>query len=402
MANRQEKGPLQAFKDYFKAPASVTGSPSEVRSETGSNTSASTSVLPPARPTSSTVVTADAALSIAGVYRAVAILGDAVSQLPIGVWRNGAEIDTPSLVKQPNADLSRTVFVEQTVNSLALTGNAYWRLFRQSATSPVANIEVLNPHLVYVEVDDKGRTWYRYGDKRFAKWQVRHLQLMRVPGSTIGLGPIQAAQGELAGAIDLRDYSTQWFRSGGVPNGVLSTPNELTSEMADAYRQRWNEQQANGRGVAVLGNGLAYQPVYLSPKDALFIESQDFNIQQVARLFGIPATYLIADANNSMTYSNQETVDQTFARYTLMGYMTEIEDALTAVLPRGQEAKFKVEGLLRADTKTRYESYKVAIEAGFLTVDEVRAKEGLLPLPASAKPAAPVVEGNTNDEGEPA
>lgn len=364
----------------------VVEGPSEVRSELPV---AGGSVLPPPRLDNSTVITADRALSLAAVYRAVSILGISVSQLPVYVLRGGDKIEIPALIKQPNANLSRRVFLEQTTNCLALTGNAYWLLRRQSATSPVVNMEVLNPNFMTIE-ENKGKTLYHYNGKVYQSWQIKHLQLMRVPGLNVGVGPIQAAQNELRGAIDLRNYAENWFREGGVPNGILNSDQYLTPEQADAYKTRWAETQAQ-RGVAVMGQGLSYQPVYLSPKDAMFIESQDFSIQQIARMFGIPPTYLIADANNSMTYVNQESVDIQFIRYTVMSYFSEIEDALTDVLPRGQQAKFNVEGLLRADTATRYSAYKTAIDAGFMTVNEVREKEDMPPLMA-----------NTQEEGNPA
>ena len=50
------------------------------------------------------------------------------------------------------------------------------------------------------------------------------------------------------------------------------------------------------------------------------------------------------------------------------------------MLPAGMQAKFNYEGLLRADTKTRYESYQIAINCGLLTRNEARALEGREPL----------------------
>jgi phage portal protein BeeE len=60
-----------------------------------------------------------------------------------------------------------------------------------------------------------------------------------------------------------------------------------------------------------------------------------------------------------------------------MSYLIEIEQGLTSLLPRGQEAHFNIEALLRSDTLTRYNAHKLGIEAGFLTIEEVRAIEGL-------------------------
>lgn len=362
-------------------------------------------------PTSPVAVSPDRAIGLVAVYRAVDIIGTSVSQLPVGVWRNGEELtasQVPNLIIKPNLSISRSAFFEQTAVSLAVSGNAYWLLKgRNTPKAAVQELEVLNPHEVYPTYEN-GKKVFNYNGKTYQDWQISQLWKTRLPGYDVGIGPIQAAQNELRGALDLRNYADNWFREGGVPSGVLKTDQVLTEATLALYKAAWDKhQQDSGRGVVVIGSGLNYSPTYLSPKDAQFIESQQFETTQIARMFGIPATYMLAGVEgNSMTYTNLEMVDTQFVRYTLMKYLKEIEEALTDLIPRGQEVRFKVEVLLRADTKTRYESAAIAIGAGILTVNEAREKEGLLPLtPAELKalkptpPAAPVVNQNGNAGG---
>lgn len=341
---------------------------------------------------SDSTVTGSQALSLVGVYRAVSILSTATKQLPINVYRGGTEIDSPALIKQPNVDTHRPAFIEQTVTSMALTGNAYWFINRQSPTDAVNNIEVWNPHLVSVEQDEKsGKVKaYHYGDKTYPAWKVKHLRLLRVPGSHLGLGPVQSAQNSLRGSLDLRDYATNWFRDGGAPNGVLKTDQVLSPDDMLKYQDAWDNNSRSGK-TRIIGSGLNYTPIYLSPRDAQFLESQQFTRSEIAALFGVPAIYMLADGGSSMTYTNSIQVDIAFVRYTLTQYLTEIEQALSELLPRGQDARFVVEGLQRADAKTRYEGYAVA---DWMTVNEKRAIEGLPPIEGGdelTKPQAPSV-----------
>jgi HK97 family phage portal protein len=344
----------------------------------------------PAIPTREAVgssVSSREALGLSTVYRAVSIRATAARQLSIDVYRGDDKIDTPSIVKRPDLDTSRAVFVERTVVSLNVAGNAYWRV-RRNPAGQVATLEVLNPHDVQVDVTPSGRvTGYQYGGYALKLDEVKQLARLRVPGSAYGLGPIQAAQAELRGAIDLRDYASNWIASGDVPSGVLKSDQQITSEQADELKTRWATTRGGKRGVAVLGNGFGYQPVFLSPSDAQFIESQQFTTTQIARLFGVPASLMLAASDgNSQTYQNVEQDWLGFVRFGLMEDLTEIEDALTDVLPRGQVAKFNVEGLLRSDTLTRYQAHKLGLEAGFLTIPEVRDIEHLPALPKSAIP----------------
>ena len=69
-----------------------------------------------------------------------------------------------------------------------------------------------------------------------------------------------------------------------------------------------------------------------------------------------------------------------FTRFTLMQYLRKIEEALTDLSPLGQTIRVDTDVLLRSDTKSRYHSHRVGLEAGFLTIDEVRSIENLPPL----------------------
>jgi HK97 family phage portal protein len=146
---------------------------------------------------------------------------------------------------------------------------------------------------------------------------------------------------------------------------------------ADEVTANWHNKQQN-RQVAVLGNGFDYQQIALSPRDALFTEVQDQQVQTIARLFGIPPRLLLTSVpGSSDTYSNLQDENQVFFRHTLMAYSDAITDALSNCLPRGTRAQFDFEHLFKADVAARYNYYKIAIEAGILTAEEVRTKEGL-------------------------
>jgi HK97 family phage portal protein len=231
-----------------------------------------------------------------------------------------------------------------------------------------------------IQTDDYGNAqFYTYrGTTRYELNQIQHLAGLRVPGNVYGLGPIQAAQAELLNARDTRDYASLWFTDSGIPNGVLKSDQMLSPDQAVAAKDAWNATAGAKNGVAVLGNGLNYQPMYLNPRDAMFIEAQAFNVQQIARLFGIPANMLMASVDgNSMTYTNMEQEQMAFVRYTLSQYIVEIESALSHLLTRGTMVKINVDSLLRSDTLTRYQAHKLAIESGWMTIDEVRAIEDL-------------------------
>lgn len=361
-----------------------TGWPMHTREDAGTPTG----VQPPAR-TGVAPVTPRAGLSISMVYRAVQILTTAAKQIPLVPQRNGAEVEPGLLMRKPELRRTLAGTISYLVCSQATAGAGVLRLYRLDNTDPtsaVQYVEALNPNGVIIRDDPAtGRRTYDVIDDlgrhyTLQDWQVAYMPLLEVPGTPYGLGPIQAAQVELGGAIDLRDYAGGWFHTAGVPSGVLTTDQQLTKDKADEYREQWDSVPA-GR-TRVIGAGLKYNSVLISPKDAQFLETQQFTVTQIARLFGVPASLMLAAVEgNAQTYANVEQDWIGYVRFTLMDYLGSIEEAFSAMLPNRVQARFKVDALLRSDTLSRYQAHEIALRAGWTDVPEVRAAEGLPPRP---------------------
>jgi HK97 family phage portal protein len=340
----------------------------------------SSSIVPPPRSATSGVTTGDA-LSMASVYRAISILSTAIKQVGVHVYRNDEKLEsTPLWITQPDDKITRAEFMARTVNSIALAGNCFW-LVSRNARGETVKLEVLNPFDMLIQSDDYGNLLgYTYrGTIEYSIADIQHLKALTVPGNLYGLGPIQSCQPELAAIKDTRDYASTWFDKSGVPSGILKSDQMLSPDAAKAAKDSWNALGAGG--LVVLGNGLTYMPTYMNPRDSQFLENQAFGVQQIARLFGIPANMMLASVDgNSMTYTNIEQEQIAFTRYTLSQYYVEIEAAMSSLLPRGTEARMNIDALLRSDTLSRYQAHQIALAAGFKTIDEVRHDEKLPPL----------------------
>lgn len=370
-----------------------------VRSETTTTTEGyAAQVVPPARDAATHVATT-AAPTIPAVHRALQIISTAAMQLPMDVERGGrtlAGTEVPAIVRRPSLSMSRSEFIEQLTLSLAGWGNAYV-LRHTGPEGEIVDLEPLAPSLVTTWRDDKRRVHHDYDGRTYNPDQIRHLRYLAMPGQLLGIGPIQAAQATMASARDMRDYAAQWFGTG-QPAGILSTDQPLTGDDALRYRNAWNHLDADGNPidqgtnparVRVLGKGLTYTPLVVSPSDSMWLEAQAFDALEIARIFGVPSTLMMVTPDGgSMTYSNVEQEWLGFVRFGLMAYLRRIEDAMTDLTPRGQTVRFNLEGLLRTDTASRYASYKTALDAGFLTIDEVRATEHLAPLTTTSEVTA--------------
>lgn len=357
----------------------------------------------PSRESSIRAVAPREAVGLSSVFRAVEIRAIAARQISFDQKRGSRILaERPRILDKPDPLCSRGKFVERTSVSLDLTGNAYWRL--GYAPGAVKGIDrpitatVLNPNEVLIDTDSAGNvTGYRHRGRELGLHDIKHLTRLSVFGTPYGLGPVQAAQVELRGALDVAQYGSEFIYNGDVPTGVLKSDQVLTPDRAAEAKKQWKDSRGGRYDVAVLGQGLDYKQTFLSPKDAQFIESQAWNVTTVARMFAVPRSIMLITEGDSQTYQNVEQDWLGFVRFGLAGLTEEIQDALSDLLPRGSEAVANTAALLKTDTKTRYETHNLALTGGWRTINEIRAIEGLDPITGGdeitkAAPPAPAAE----------
>ncbi|NQD40559.1 phage portal protein [Glutamicibacter halophytocola] len=344
-------------------------------------------IKPPVR--SSTVATPENATSLHSVYRAVEILLNAGAQLSIDSKRSGIIIpEQPAILRRPSLDDERDDFIEETLMSLILDGNMFW--LRRQVDGKTIAVEALNPFLVGVNRDPKtGRKYFQYQGKEYSTAQIIHRTRMKLPGQLRGRSVIQAAREDMEAALKTRQFAGGVFDDHRIIDGILTSEQALTGEDAKKARYAMDRRDietgeplddAYASTLRVLGKGMSFESLTLHPKDAQWLESQSFNVTVVARMFGVPASLMLATLEgNSQTYANVEQDWIGFVRFTLSGYLRKIESAFTELLPHGQAAKFNVEGLLRSDTLTRYKAHAMAIGKWALP-QEIRAIENMPPL----------------------
>ena len=334
-------------------------------------------------------------LSLSTVFRGVQVLQTAITGLPIHEMRGGVKLDTvSSLVLQPDVNRSRRDFLADMVASMVIDGNAFVRLVRFGGD--IVSCEVLPPALVVVSDDGSDpaapKLRYSYLGKDYTANDIVHCKFLNVPGRLRGLGPLSAAREEVEGAQMARDYKAKFYTDSSNIKGYLQTEEKVTPEIAKNAKEAW-KATGTAADVKVLGSKLKYVPLDMKPADLQFLETQKFDTTQIARLLGIPASIMLAAVDGSnLTYSNIEQSWIEFADYTLAAYTGEIEELFNRLLPRGRTAAFDWDSSRRADMSDRYAAYASALGAGWMDVNEIRAREALPP-----KIAAPQPEGVNNE-----
>ena len=130
----------------------------------------------------------------------------------------------------------------------------------------------------------------------------------------------------------------------------------------------------------MLSDGAKWHQLSIAPDEAQFIETRRFQLNEIARLYRVPP-HLIADVDRSTSWGTGiEEQSIGFVVYTLRPWIVRLERALSELIPGNGYVRFNVEGLLRGDTKSRYEAYAVARQWGWLSVNDIRDLEDLDPV----------------------
>lgn len=339
-------------------------------------------------------VTADSALQHPAVLGAVRMLAELTASLPLLVYERTAQgrrraDDHPVsrlLHVRPNPVSTPFAFKEAVVTNLLLHGNAYVLLQLPAALWP------LDSGRVSMQVAQDGTITYRVatakGNVGYSADQILHIPLLTMDGIT-GRSPVQLARESVGAALAAEEHAAAYFANAARPSGVLKTNGVLSPEAAKRLQESWQKAYSRGKaGTAVLEDGVTFEPISANAEDSQLLESRQFAMRTIAAALRIPPHLLDPTARG--TYANVETQSLEFLTFSLQPLLTRIEEALTLRLFTPAEQKryyceFLTDGLLRADTQTRYNAYAQAIQAGWMTVNEVRQRENLPPLPANSR-----------------
>ncbi len=354
--------------------------------------------------TSGKPVNEHTAMQMTAVYSCVRILAEAVAGLPLHLYKYTASGGKEKalfhplyflLHDEPNPEMSSFVFRETLMTHLLLWGNAYAQIIRNGKGEVIA-LYPLMPNRMRVDRDSKGELYYsytRYSDEAPAingmTVTLRPSDVLHIPGlgfdGLVGYSPIAMAKNAIGLAMATEEYGAKFFANGAAPGGVLEHPGTIKDPQK--VKESWNmayQGSSNAHRVAVLEEGMKYQPIGISPEQAQFLETRKFQINEIARIFRIPP-HMIGDLEKS-SFSNIEQQSLEFVKYTLDPWVIRWEQAISRSLLRTDEkkllfAKFNVDGLLRGDYTSRMNGYAIGIQNGFMCPNDARALEDMDLIP---------------------
>lgn len=347
-------------------------------------------------------ITGNNSLKEITVYTCIRILSDTISKLPLKIYQdnNGIQKATshylyPILKLRPNPYMSASDFWKCIEAQRNIHGNAYaWidRIKIGRKAGQITGLYPLDSTKMQIYVDDvgllnsKNKIWYVYTDNLGNQYKIDPVDLLHFKGLTtdglVGINPIEKLKNSIENAKSAEQFLNNSFKNGMQTKGIVQYVGDLNPQAEQTFREKF-EQMSNGlknaNRISLLPIGYQFQPISLSMTDAQFLENTQLTIRQITAAFGIKL-HQVNDLVKS-SYASTSEANREFYVDTLMAILTMYEQELTYKLftsneiEQGYYIKFNPDVILRGDIKTRYEAYRIGLQAGFITANEVRALE---------------------------
>lgn len=335
------------------------------------------------------------ALNLSAVYRAASLISGTIASLPLRALReqDGRTDRVRSWLDNPAGDpagATQFEWTETLVLHLIFHGNAYLLKLRNGA-GVVVGAQLLHPLAVTVERAPVigGKTFTvneEDGTVRvFDGEDIEHIVGPTSDGVK-GLSLISVAASSIGTTIAADKSAATTFKNGASFNILVTPEEDITEPEAQTIKTSLSSKMSgpsNAGGMALVNRKLKLTPWSMSMADAQFLESRQFQIEEIARWFGIPPHLLMQTEKQTSWGTGVEEQNRGLARHTLMPITSRIEQRLTRLLSANQKAEFDYSGYLKPAPKDEINLLVLQVNNGLLTLNEARAIRNMPPLDPS-------------------
>ena len=352
--------------------------------------------LMPVRAIAGVHVDDETALTYSAVWAAVKVISETVAMLPWRVFREtGARRELMSestldytLHRQPNAYMTPFVFREYLVSCALLQGNGYAEIVRNGSGEAVA-LWPLPPSCVSPVRTAAGALVYEVRSQTGKITPLRPQSVLHLKGPTqdglVGRSVISVARDSFGLGIAAEQFASGFYGNGGTPSYVIKQTGEMelskegADNMLESFDRRHRGPSKAGK-PALLEPGFGIEPIGVPQRDAQFIESRKFQIEEVARWFRLPP-HKLADLDNA-TYSNIEEQGIEFVTDSIQPWVRRLEEEADIKLAPAVEITTRMDltDMLRGDSAARAEYFTKMRDLGAYDIDEIRVAEGRNPI----------------------
>ncbi len=321
------------------------------------------------------------------VFACVNVLSDDIAKLPIhtyqklesGIERKPSHPAAYVVYARPNPYMTAFTWKKLMMTHVLTWGNGYSYIEFGSNGYP-KGLYPLRPDATNAYVHPKtGMLWYQTvlngQTVELYEHEILHFKGLSTDGIH-GKSPIGVVREHIGAQAAATKYNAKLYKNEATPRGILKVPAFLDEKPKENVRKEWKRVN-QGENIAIIDNGLEYQPIAMPLQEAQFVESMKFNKAQISMIYKVPLHKL--NELDKATFSNIEHQSIEYVRNTLQPWIINFEQELNVKLfmdhetESGHYVKFNIDSELRGDSKTQAEYLKILHEIGALNKNEIRA-----------------------------
>lgn len=343
-------------------------------------------------------ITVDNAVTVSGVIAIMTLISQDLASLPLIYYGKRARsrfraFESPyysMMHNAPNTEHTAMQFREFVSSHVIGWGNFYAQQIIDDSGA-VIQLWPLRPDRMAVKRFEGERVYiYTTSDGKeriFLKDEILHVPGFGFDGLT-GMSRIALARHAIGLAVSQEKFGSKFFANDASVGVVYKHPGELTDLAYKHLSESLDEKKGvdKSHSPIILEEGMSLERLGLPNDDSQYLESRQFQLAEINRIMGPVPPHMIGDIEKSTSWGTGiDSQEQGYVNHTLRPYATRIEQALWLQLlledERSQGYFFEhlFDALLRGDIATRYAAYQIGINNGFLTRNEVRARENLNP-----------------------
>lgn len=341
-------------------------------------------------------VTPDSALTLTSAYACINVVSTDFAGLPCKIFRRrrdglGAdEVRDTELAGvlgvTPDGETTPMRARQALMGHVLGWGNSYQEI-ETNRNGRVIGLHLLDPRTVPEREPKSKRLQYRLTTGgTLAPTKVLHLAGLGFDGLK-GYSPVEQAREAIALGKAAELFGAGFFGRGARPSGVITTPQVLKESALKNLRASFEALHAghqNAGRVAILEQGMEYKPISLSPEDAQFLQTRQFQTLEICRIYRVPP-HKIADLSEAHL-SNIEAANIDYLSTVLAPWCEQYEQVANLRLltaderAQGYYIEHVLAALLRGDMRARAEFYRSLEQLGAISPNEIRARENLNPI----------------------
>lgn len=314
-----------------------------------------------------------------------------------GIWTETENPAYSSVIRRPNHYQTRIKFIEYWILSKLQHGNTYVLLERNHRGGEnqgnVAAMYVLDPTRVKVLVAPDGSVFYQIAADYLAgidetnitvpASEIIHDIMVPLHHPLVGVSPLYACGLAAMHGLKIQNSQAKLFANGSQPGGVLTAPGMISDVVAARIQKHWTDNfagEANIGKVAVLGDGLKYEPMMMSAVNAQLIDQLRWSELDICKAFHVPPFMLGIGA--PPPYTDIQSMTLQYYTLALQNPIENLELLLDQGLglPSSLGIELDIDGLARMDTKTQMEVAVAGVKGTVLTPNEARRRFDKKPL----------------------